>query len=189
MDQLDESQLRFLKDQGVALSQVFNASGLSTSERRRRMDALEKKFYFGGAPCRAAGHTLRTKAGHCIQCDTSKIAYQLRSSQGGHVYIAYSDDGACAKVGTTSLEPEERIRSLCESTYGGFSDWRLVDSRHLSVNAGAAEFRVHAELEPFQQPVGYYKQSDMWVECREIFFCECEDIAHVFARVIAQFDQ
>jgi hypothetical protein len=188
MGQLDKSQLRFLKDQGVALSQVFDASGLSTSERRQRMEALEKKFYFGGTACRAAGHTLRTKAGHCIQCDTSKIAYQLRSSQGRHVYVAYSNEGACAKVGTTSLEPEERIYSLCASDYGGFSDWRLVDSRYLAMNAGAAEFSVHAELEPFQSPVGYYKTNDMWVECREIFFCECDDVAHVFARVIAQFD-
>ena len=150
------------------------------------MDKLEKKFYFGGAPCRAAGHTLRSKAGHCIQCDTSRIAYQLRSSQGGYVYVAYSDEGECAKVGTTSLQPEERIYSLCASHYGGFDDWRLVDSRYLSANAGAAEFSIHAQLESFQQPVGYYKQDDMWVECREIFFCEREDVTNAFSQVIAQ---
>lgn len=185
MSKLTAAQRIFLKRQGVSLSLVFDASGLSKNQRLSLMDQLDKKFYYGGAPCSAAGHTLRSKKGHCIECDTARIAFQLRSSQSGYVYIAYSDRGQCAKIGITSGGPKERVAFLASSGYANCADWRLIDSKHLASKAGAKEFQIHSLLEPFQRRVVYDKQNGVEVECREVFFCELSHALSVYHRVLS----
>jgi hypothetical protein len=135
------------------------------------MEALGTPFYYGGVSCKAAGHTLRTKPGHCIQCDTSKIAYQLRHSASGYVYIAYSGFRQYAKVGYSQAHPHERIAFLRRENYGSASDWELKDATHLEKNAGKQEFAIHALLERYRKPVTYEKYPGILVECREIFAC------------------
>jgi hypothetical protein len=184
MSKLTLNQCMFLKRQRVSLSLVFNASGLSTAQRLSEMKQLDKKFYYGGTPCSAAGHTLRTKAGHCIECDTARIAYQLRSSQSGFVYIAYSNRGQCAKVGITSSGPKERVAFLASSGYANCADWRLIESVHLNSNAGAKEFQIHSDLELFQRAVVYEKQEGVEVECREVFFCELAQALSVYHKCL-----
>lgn len=174
MSKLTEDQRRFLRHQGISLSLVFDGSGLSKADRTSMMDELDKKFYYGGSPCAAAGHTLRSKAGHCIQCDTSKIAFQLRSSQSGYLYLAYSSRRQCAKVGITSVGPRERVAVLASSGYGNCVDWKLIESVYLESKAGATEFQIHASLEPFQTGILYEKQPGIEVECREVFFCDID---------------
>ncbi len=80
----------FLKAHRIPESLLFNAEGLSKRARILAMEAFDKKFFYGGSVCSNGGHSLRTKAGHCIQCDTSRIAFQLRSSDAGFVYLCYS---------------------------------------------------------------------------------------------------
>lgn len=162
----------------------MDGSGLTKADRTRLMDALDKKFYYGGSPCSAAGHTLRSKAGHCIQCDTSKIAFQLRSSQSGYLYLAYSGRERCAKVGTTSVGPKERIATLASSGYGNCFDWKLIESIYLQSNAGATEFKIHALLEPFQTGI-IYEKNGIDVECREVFFCDLEVAQSAFRDVLS----
>lgn len=181
---LTASQRIFFKRHGVSLSLVFDASGLRREQRLSLMDQLDKKFYYGGAPCSAAGHTLRSKAGHCIECDTAKIAFQLRSSQSGYVYIAYSHLGQCAKVGITSAGPKERVAFLASSGYANCADWRLIESVHLTSNAGAKEFQIHSLLEHFQKRVVYEKQDGVEVECREVFFCELDQALSVYRKCL-----
>ena len=124
MLKLTHKQIEFLKSQGISPSQVFDASTVSTkTERESRMTALELYFYYGGAECRKGGHTLRTKAGHCIQCDHSKIAYQLRSSAAGYVYLAFSKNKKLSKVGFTKNHPSERIGLLVKESYANADDW------------------------------------------------------------------
>ena len=171
MARLSEDQVRFLHDQGISLSQVFDGSGLRRADRISKMDALGTPFYYGGAACQAAGHTLRTKPGHCIQCGTSKIAYQLRHSASGHVYLAYSDSQQCAKVGYSQAYPDERVAFLRRENYGTASDWELKDTAHLERHAGQLEFAIHALLEQYRKPVTYEKYPGVFVECREIFSC------------------
>jgi hypothetical protein len=171
MAKLSDEQVQFIRDQGISLSQVFDGSGLSAKDRVAKMNDLGTPFYYGGAPCQAAGHTLRTKPGHCIQCDTSKIAYQLRNSASGHVYIAYSGSKQYAKVGYSQAYPNERIAFLRRENYGTASDWELKEAAHLENHAGQREFAIHALLERFRKPVTYEKYPGVFVECREIFSC------------------
>lgn len=185
MSKLTANQRMFLKRHGVSLSLVFDASGLSKAQRVSLMEQLDKKFYYGGPPCKKAGHTLRSKAGHCIECETANIAFQLRSSQSGYVYIAYSHRGQCAKVGSTSAGPKERVAFLASYGYANCADWGLIESAHLTSNAGAKEFQIHSLLEPFQRGVLYEKQDGVEVECREVFFCELAQALSAYHKVLS----
>ena len=174
MATLSNAQVRFLQEQGISLSQVFDGSGLRAKERIAMMDALGTPFYYGGAKCQASSHTLRTKPGHCIQCDTSKIAFQLRHAASGHVYVAYSDSRKYAKVGYSQAHPDERIAFLRREAYGTASDWQLKTTRYLETHAGRREFEIHARLEQFRKPVIYEKSPGVFAECREIFSCSLQ---------------
>lgn len=171
MAKLTDEQVRFLQGQGISLSMVFDGSGLRAKDRVAKMDALGTPFYYGGAPCQAAGHTLRTKPGHCIQCDTSKIAFQLRHSASGYVYMAYSKSRQFAKVGYSQKHPDARVAFLCRENYGNASDWELKVTKFLDQKAGEREFAIHALLDHFRKPVTYEKAKGVLGECREIFSC------------------
>lgn len=184
MAKLSEDQIRFLREQGVSLSQVFDGSGLRAKERIAKMDALGTPFYYGGAACQAAGHTLRTKPGHCIQCDTSKIAYQLRHSASGYVYLAYSETRQYAKVGYSQSQPDERIAFLRRENYGSASDWKLVEAVFFEKQAGQREFAIHSLLDGYRKPVSYEKYPGVFVECREIFSCPSHLAASAFKEAL-----
>ncbi|MBP0589321.1 hypothetical protein J8I87_06225 [Paraburkholderia sp. LEh10] len=184
MAQLTSEQLAFLKSQKISLSLLFDATGLSQSQREAVMRQMDKKFYYGGAACQKAGHTLRTKAGHCIQCDTSKIAYQLRSSDPGYVYLAHSKTTGYVKVGFSKEHPQDRSLTLRNEAYGNIKDWDIKKIVRLERNAGRHEFAVHELLESYRAPVVYEKTSGNFVECREIFKCDLAAALATFSSVL-----
>jgi ABC-type branched-subunit amino acid transport system ATPase component len=70
----------FLVSQKIKPDQVLDARGLTKDQWTRRANAEELLFIYG-TPCEAKGHILRTRSGHCIQCDTRKIAFIRRDSE------------------------------------------------------------------------------------------------------------
>lgn len=181
MAQLSADQIEFLKSQGIAPTQIFDASNLkSKADIEAQMEALELSLYFGGAACRKAGHTLRTKAGHCIQCDTSKIAYQFRHSSAGYVYLAYSKTKKLVKVGFTKNHPQERINYLRNETYANANDWDLIKIAKFDANAGKKEFAIHSLLEMHMKPIVYKNYKGRLVECREVFNCDLNVAKNAF---------
>lgn len=183
MARLTQDQLLFLKAQNISPSQLFDASGLTVDERKRQMKLLDKPFYYGGAKCSAAGHTLRARSGHCIQCDTAKIAYQLRNSAAGYVYLAYSPGTRYIKVGYSAHHPQERADFLRNTGYGNIRDWDVKRVEKLNNNAGKTEFAVHAALEKHLKPIIYVRNGSE-VECREIFACDLEEARRTFDMVV-----
>ena len=133
-----------------------------------------------------AGHTLRTKMGHCIQCDTSKIAYQLRSSSKGYIYLAYSFKAQQVKVGFSASLPTTRETSLKYMAYGNADDWKIIKYQFLNKNAGRTELSIHAKLERFLVDVSFYRDGTM-VKCREIFNCSLEQAIKIFEEQKALF--
>ncbi|WP_367394983.1 GIY-YIG nuclease family protein [Cupriavidus sp. Agwp_2] len=184
MAQLTAEQITFLKSQHISLSMVFDATGLSAPERKASMTALEVPFYYGGAECAAGGHSLRTKAGHCIQCDTAKIAYQLRNSAQGYVYLAHSKSTGYIKVGYSRSHPQDRGHFLRNEAYGGVKDWDIKKIQHLDKEAGRKEFLIHARLERYRKSISYQKGASL-VECREIFLCDLDHALSVFVEVLS----
>lgn len=184
MAKLSKEQIAFLKEQGISPSQVFDASLVKSKlEVQKQMKELELSFYFGQSACRIGGHTLKTRAGHCIQCHTSKIAYQLRSSASGYVYLAYSQSKKLAKVGFTKNPPKERAELLSREQYATAADWEIRKLVKFDKDAGKKEFAIHSRLEGYLKPVAYEKYKGQMVECREVFNCPLEVAAKVFDEV------
>ena len=70
MTKLTDSQTKFLGTQGIPLSQVFDATGMKSSEYKQIMKDIGMVVAIGVTPCDASGHTLRTR--HCSElfdCD------------------------------------------------------------------------------------------------------------------------
>jgi len=61
----------FLTSQGLGPDDVMDVRGISHRYLFRRIEE-EGKTIALESKCRAAGHRLRLRRGHCVQCDTSK---------------------------------------------------------------------------------------------------------------------
>jgi hypothetical protein len=163
-----DEQKRFLIQQRISLSAIFDATGMRPNDYKAAMKAEEKFFAIGVTPCMSAGHTLRSRSGHCIQCDTSTIAFILRYYKDGYLYVFASPSLKMLKIGF-STDPTDRERTVNSFAYGGASDWGKI--AHLRCkNAAQAEFSVHEKLSPFLAPQTYFANGRK-TDCREIFSC------------------
>jgi hypothetical protein len=184
MAQLTSDQISFVNSHIIPISKFFDATGLSKDERVRAMDVLGKVFYYGGAGCKNGGHTLRTKSGHCIQCDTSRIAFQMRSTASGYVYLAQSPSTKLIKIGYSKLHPQDRGEFLRKEAYGGIKDWDIKRICHVEKDAGKKEFLAHSALSEFNKNIVYEKYKGIYVECREIFSCDLDYALSTFKGIV-----
>jgi hypothetical protein len=166
---LTERQKTFLFTQKIPLSEVLDATGLSKAEYQARMEEQDKLFAFGVTPCKEAGHTIRTKAGHCIECSTARIAYQRRHHIKGVVYIAGSHSKKLIKIGCTN-DIDNRLKDLITGGYGQATDWEILLSAHGVLDAGRVECAVHRELINHNIAGTYIKQGRENI-CYELFRC------------------
>ncbi|MDM9630240.1 GIY-YIG nuclease family protein [Robiginitalea aurantiaca] len=178
---LSKSQLQFLKKQGIEVSQTFDAKGLKKSEYRPRMKATGKIIAYNVSPCNKAGHTLRTRAGHCAQCNTAHIAFQKRNDKPGIVYIAGTREGKLVKVGYTK-GVHIRSESLNRTKYGGFSDWEILYAISC-VKAGEIEIKAKSSLKAFSASMVYdHDGKDQKTD--EIYRCSFDYIKNNLRQVI-----
>ena len=133
------------------------------------MKALDKWIAYGVTECERAGHTLRTRAGHCIQCDSKKVAYLMRHKEDGEIYVAYSARGNIVKVGTSKKSATVRLDGMNSDKYGGCSDWTIAYIVP-APQAGRVESKVHRTLAEHAISASYYKNGKI-TKCRELFSC------------------
>lgn len=123
--ELTTAELAFLEKYGLSASNVYDGRGQSKAKR----EAAAKQGGFDlilAAGCTNGGHRLKTRPGHCAQCDTSKLARQTRYNTPGSVYIAGSLQTKLLKIGSTD-DVEQRARTLqYERGYGAAPDWKLL---------------------------------------------------------------
>ncbi len=132
MTEFTDDELRFLAHHGVSPDEVYDGRFQSTWLWKMRAKEEGKELVLGSR-CRARGHRLRTRAGHCVQCDPRKIAYLRRYSSPGFVYIAGSLEGRVLKI-ETGEDAWDRVSRLSTIKYAGFDDWTLV--AHVGVTEG-----------------------------------------------------
>jgi hypothetical protein len=142
-DMLTHAERAFLSRYGLPADDVYDARGQSGSYWKRRIRE-ENKTVALGAPCGNAGHRLRTRAGHCVQCDPKKLAFQARHSAEQYVYIAGSVSEGLIKIGTCKDVPQREHQLRAES-YGGAGDWVVVFSV-LVRDAGDVEHSARSKL-------------------------------------------
>ena len=172
MAALSPDQLFFLRTQKIPLSSLFDASGMRTADYQAAMKAEGKSFAYGVTPCAKGGHTLRTRKGHCIECDHAKIAFMLRHDTRAYVYIAASYAGRLIKIGSSG-DVVDREHKLSEYRYGGYEDWQILSTVATDA-AGRLECDVHSRLAPFSVE-GHYLRAGRRQNCYELFRCDFSD--------------
>ncbi len=168
MTRPNDEQIEFFLRHQIPLSQVFDATGYSRSEYEAIMSELGMIVAIGVSPCARAGHTIRTRAGHCVQCGTHNLAFLRRFDDAGYVYVASSESLRLVKVGTTS-DADARLSTLNYFGYGGTYDWAMQFVRHCP-RAGRIEFLAQQELWRYVVWRDYEKQGES-VRCQELFSC------------------
>jgi len=168
MAKLTKEQRAFLKRMNIPLSKVGDYEGWKTAAYRAEMKVQDQLLAIGVTPCNKAGHTMRTRKGHCAQCDPKQLGYLMRYDVSGEVYVATSSIGYI-KVGS-GKDASQRLINLNSYNYGGASDWRLEIVRPCT-HANRAEVEAHRLLHRYQaiNPVPVYFKNGKWIECRELF--------------------
>src|SRR3954467_15069268 len=126
-----DEEIGFLARHGYSVEEVYDGRHQSKDERaasaKREGKHLVLAGVIGRGDCRRKGHRLRTRAGHCIQCNPINIAYQRREDTPGYVYIAGSLSGRVIKIGTTG-DLNQRENQMRGEGYGGSKDWIVLFS-------------------------------------------------------------
>lgn len=181
MTKLTDEQIEFLGYHGIPLDRAFDATGMRAKDYKDVMRQKELWVAYGVTPCKEAGHTLRSRAGHCIQCDPAKITYIKKHVLGGLVYVAWSESKGLVKVGVTN-STQKRIGLLKSEMYGGASDWKLVRAWE-SDRVGKVETEAHRQLEPYATN-GYYLKNDVLTKCTELFKCTCQHAVETISQIM-----
>lgn len=169
---LSESQIEFLDEKGIPLDEVFDATGMKPAVYGELMKLDGKAIAIGVTPCKALGHSMRTRAGHCVQCKPESYRYLKRHEESGFVYAAYSADGQLSKIGIAK-DPEEREKSLKKFSYAGCDDW-VLEYQIPCAAAGLVETKAHSKLQEYWSPYNVYMNKDHLTESRETFDCQPE---------------
>ncbi|MDH2092045.1 GIY-YIG nuclease family protein [Rhizobium pusense] len=121
---LTKNETEFLRTQGLTAVDVYDRRGQSSASWKAGVRSAGKTVALG-TPCTSKGHRLRTRSGHCAQCDTAKLSYQKRHDTEGYIYVAGSKVAKLLKVGTC-VDIVQRRRNLRNQMYGGISDWEML---------------------------------------------------------------
>ena len=186
MAELTEDQLDFLKRCDVPMSRVFDATGYRTGEYQKLMSLLELWVAYGVTPCKAEGHTLRDRKGHCVECKPANLSYLRRHDESGEVYVAWSKSNQLVKIGSAS-DADERTRQLNYYMYGDCFDWTIVYKKYVS-RVGKVEARAH-QLASEYYTHGYYIKEGYCIECRELFSCEIDIAIEAVNGAICEFSK
>lgn len=178
---LERSERKFLEVHGLTESDVFDWRGLGSRERR---DAIKRagKTLALGTEC-SQGHRLRTRSGHCVQCDPSKLSYQAQKTRRAVLYVGWSSNLKLFKVGVSDT-PTRRIDALRREAYGGAADWSLFMALELR-DAGKSETAMHRHLASSQHASTYQKGAHQQAS-REVFKCPPEQVIDAFRRAVSR---
>ncbi|NBX03155.1 MAG: GIY-YIG nuclease family protein [Alphaproteobacteria bacterium] len=168
---LTNDEKSFLTQHKLSADDVLDGRNLSKEQIKQLAKQLGKKIYIGGRPCEKHGHRLRTRSGgHCVQCDTSKLAYSNRHSQSGYVYIAASISQKLIKIGITkSINERRESLAVPDYKYAGLDDLRMLFWVRVE-NYGEVESKTHIKLKQYKKIITYKKGGDSQ-DAHEIFQC------------------
>jgi hypothetical protein len=180
---ITDQEFAFLVSQKILLTQVYDARGRGPTSFNDEAKAAGQLFGMA-RPCEKGGHRLFTRKGHCIQCDTSKIAFMRRFSDTGYVYIAATTKGRLLKIGST-LDVADRSSTLnTEGGYAGFDDWVII-AHAKTPNMGRVEFEVYRALEDLSLSMEYVRGGRKQT-AREVMRGDLKRIWKVYQAAIAK---
>ncbi len=177
---LTKEHLKFIEKHRIPLEEVFDANGMKAKAYKAFMQENDYLVAYGVTPCEKAGHTLRTRYGHCVMCDPSKIAFVKRKRKPGYVYIAFSSKYALIKIGCTE-NYLNRIKSLNQENYGNVNDWYLIGYSYQE-NMGEVECNIQNQLVKYQK-IRPFLKGGMIVNANEIFSVDLNYLRNVLKKL------
>lgn len=178
---LTVEEVHFLRKQGLSKQDVFDAREIPLKEAKPQAK-LEGKSVLLGSKCQKAGHRLRTRSGHCIQCDTSKIAFAGRNSTPADFYLAFTPRGNLVKFGISS-DAHQREESLRTSKYGGFDDWQIIVARRVKA---AEQLESHVKSVAAESSASLvYEKDGRDQEARECFRLAKAEAIRIYEAAVA----
>jgi hypothetical protein len=169
----------FLRSQYIPDDWVCDASMVGPRRYKRKMEAEGKFFAIVREPC-YRGHYIRSHKGHCMQCDTSRIAYVLRHYKEAYVYIVGSPQHRFLKIGWSET-PWDRAEHLNAIAYGAIDDWELLYYGSYS-EAGKVELSSHSWLAFYVTPREWFREG-MRQDAREVFNCSYNQAREAIKKV------
>ncbi|WP_142114563.1 hypothetical protein [Bosea sp. AK1] len=164
---LTRDELFFLTRQGLTDQHVLDGRRMSKEQIRLVAKDQGKSVVLGSA-CAKAGHRLRTRSGHCVQCDPAKLGYQKRHRAQSEVYIAISRSSGLVKVGN-STNCDVRISKINFDGVGGTKDWQLIFRLPVE-EGGRLEIETQVLLSEYMVVTSYMKDGRPQ-DSRECFRC------------------
>jgi len=178
IDELTENEITFLRYHGIRLSEVFDGRGMSTTNWKYRAKEGRYDFVLAGR-CTKGGHRLKTRAGHCIQCRTSSIAFVRRENAIANVYLAAANNRTVIKIGYASWI-DAREETLRQQGYGGYWDWEIL-CWIKTKNAGKVEREI-SNLFSDNRISGFYTKEYNLQEAVEMFSYDAEMAIEIFKK-------
>lgn len=178
---MNELELEFINEKKLEINHFFDAGGNPLTESiKDRMRSENKVFAFNTSPCtKNKSHTLKSRSGHCIICDTSNIHYTLLNFNEGFVYIAGSLLKKKIKIGATN-NIEKREKYLNENKgYGNINDWKILYYVKTPL-MGKNEFAIQNRLQRYNEPpIDYIKDKESKT-ATELFRCSYRKVYDSF---------
>lgn len=168
---LTSEEINFLLTHNISISQVFDACGHSKKEYSEIMKENDLLIACNTTACSAFSHKLRSRHGHCVQCNTQALAFIRRYSEKGELYLLYSELINKCKIGTCK-DIDERLRTLNSQRYGNANDWRLIEFMEMD-NSARIEYNISKMASPYKFETEYNRTGKV-IKCQEIYSCSIE---------------
>ena len=172
MAELSDEQRAFIAVHGIPLGLLFDASGMTRSHYQRVMKEEGKEFAFGVGLCNRMHKAIRSRAGHCMQCNPARLAFVFGEDAPANIYIAGSMLARLLKIGRSG-DLESRLRNLNVESWADHYDWRLLAFAHCE-SAGRVERAVHGRLASWVSSCDYV-QGRKRHHSYEVFSCNFAD--------------
>lgn len=85
---MTEIEKEFINEMKIPRHFLFDAKGGAINSIVDEMRLNNNFFAYNTTPCQNAGHTIRDRDSHCIQCNPAHISFALRHYQYRYVYIS-----------------------------------------------------------------------------------------------------
>ena len=114
----------------------------------------------------------RSRKGHCVQCDTAKLAFAGRHDLEQYIYIAGSLRARLIKIGVC-VDLLQRVRQICTERHGDAADWEILFALHIA-RAGEIEDIVLYKLSAYSVDEYYWKNGALQksIELRRCSFSQ-----------------
>lgn len=171
-------ELRFINENGLAEDDFYDGRCERKCEWHDNAKTNDCDFVVA-SKCRY-GHRLKTRAGHCIQCNPARIAFQKRNRRGGAIYVAATGDYCKVGVVDNNINNIEQaihnreLRLNLEGGYGGMTGWKIVAWAPVKDDLGKIEDDIHHQLSRFSIKRKYTYSGDMKT-AQEVFKCDYDE--------------